>query len=545
MEETKKDSKKETFMQGVMALIFSQILIKILGLIYKIYLTNRDSFGDAGNAIYNSGYQIYALLLTLSSIGIPNAISKLVSEKLAKGDRAGAHRVFKIAFITFAILGITGTCLLFFGANFIAKVWLAQDNAELTLMALSPAIFFVSIASVIRGYYSGISKLKVSANSQTYEQLSKTILTVILVEIVAYFTSANTKLMAAGATVATSLATFFSFFYLYMCYKIEKKNDKKIIINSNYKSKSYEKEKVFSVLKKILAVSIPISITALLSSINKNVDSFTVVRLLTPTLGYDTATKLYGILGGKVDTLTSLPLSFNVAFATALVPALATAKVNNDNNTINKRISFSLMLTILIGLPCTIGMAMFAKEILLILFPTTPDGDVLLAISAFTIIFTVLSQTINGALQGLGKVKIPAIALGCGVFAKVLCNVFLIPTSLGANAAALGSVICHIIAFTIGYIALRKTVKLNFSLIRLLIKPCIATGIMAIISYELYKTLLGIVGIRVSAIIAMGVAVLIYAILIIILKVLSKDDMKSLPFGSKICTVLEKLKIYK
>ena len=543
MEEIKKDSKKETFMQGVMALIFSQVLIKILGLIYKIYLTNRENFGDAGNAIYNSGYQIYALLLTLSSIGIPNAISKLVSEKLANGDRAGAHRVFKIAFITFAILGLIGTCALFFGANFIAKVWLAQDNAELTLMALSPAIFFVSIASVIRGYYSGISKLKVSANSQTYEQLSKTILTVILVEIVAHFTASNTKLMAAGATVATSLATFFSFFYLYMCYKIEKKQDKKIIhVKENNKVKG---ETVISVLKKILAVSIPISITALLSSINKNVDSFTVVRFLTPTLGYDTATKLYGILGGKVDTLTSLPLSFNVAFATALVPALATAKVKNDTNTINRRISFSLMLTILIGLPCTIGMALFANEILLILFPATPEGGVLLAISAFTIIFTVLSQTINGALQGLGKVKIPAIALGCGVFAKILCNVFLIPTALGANAAALGSVICHIIAFTIGYIALRKTVKLNFSLIRLLVKPCIATGIMAIISYNLYKILLNVVSVRLSAIIAMVVAVIIYVILIIVLKVLSKEDMKSLPFGDKICRILEKLKIYK
>lgn len=418
-----------------------------------------------------------------------------------------------------------------------------QDNAELTLMALSPAIFFVSIASIIRGYYCGISKMRVSANSQTYEQLSKTILTVVLVEIVAYFTSSNTKLMAAGATIATTLATFSSFFYLYMCYKIEKKRDSKLI----KKETTYinvKKETVISVLKKILAVSIPISLTALLSSINKNVDSFTVVRLLTPQLGNDMATKLYGILGGKVDTLTSLPLSFNVAFATALVPALATAKVNKDYNTINKRISFSLMLTILIGLPCTIGMALFANEILLILFPATPDGGMLLAISAFTIIFTVLSQTINGALQGLGNVKIPAIALGCGVLAKILCNIFLIPTNLGANAAALGSVICHIIAFLIGYIALRKTVKLNFSLIKLLIKPCIATAIMGITSYEIYKLLLNVTNVRMSSIISIVIAIIVYVILVLLLKILSKDDLKSLPFGNKICNFLEKIKIY-
>ena len=135
MESVKKDKKKETFMQGVMAIIFSQVLIKILGLVYKIYLTNRDGFGDRGNAIYNSGYQIYALLLTLSSIGLPSAISKIISEKMATNDIKAAHRVFKIAFITFAIFGFLGTAFLFFGSDFIANVWLTQPEAKLTLMA--------------------------------------------------------------------------------------------------------------------------------------------------------------------------------------------------------------------------------------------------------------------------------------------------------------------------------------------------------------------------------------------------------------------------
>lgn len=113
-----KKRKKESFMQGVISLMFSQILIKILGLVYTLYLTNKEGFGDAGNAIYSSGYQIYALLLTLSSIGVPNAISKLVSERTAVGDHKGANRIFKIAFATFSIIGLVGTLLLFFrGTN--------------------------------------------------------------------------------------------------------------------------------------------------------------------------------------------------------------------------------------------------------------------------------------------------------------------------------------------------------------------------------------------------------------------------------------------
>ena len=217
----KKEGKKikgESFMQGVMALMFSQVLIKLLGLVYKWYLTNREGFGDEGNAIYSAGFSIYALLLTISSTGVPNAVSRLVSQHTAKGDYRGAHRIFKIAFGVFAIIGLIGTLIMFFGAGYIANVWLAIPEAELTLVALSPAIFFVSIISVFRGYFSGRENLKATANSQTIEQLFKTIFTILVVEIVAICSGVNTNLMAAGANLATTLATVGSFFYLYLYY---------------------------------------------------------------------------------------------------------------------------------------------------------------------------------------------------------------------------------------------------------------------------------------------------------------------------------------
>ena len=150
--------KKEGFMQGVLALMFSQILVKILGLVYTLYLTNRPGFGDKGNGICASGYQIYALLLTISSIGVPNAISKLISEKVAIGDNKGAHRIFKIAFATFSIIGLWKLTSLYLGAHTIAYNWLQIPEAEMTLVALSPAIFFVTIASVFRGYFNGRQK---------------------------------------------------------------------------------------------------------------------------------------------------------------------------------------------------------------------------------------------------------------------------------------------------------------------------------------------------------------------------------------------------
>ena len=402
-----KVKKKESFMQGVLTLMVSQALIKVLGLVYTLYLTNRDGFGDAGNAIYSSGFQIYALLLTLSSIGVPNAISKLVSERIAVGDNRGAHRIFKIAFVTFAFIGLVGTLLLFFGAHYISHYWLQIPESELTLVALSPSIFFVSIASVLRGYFNARQNMRATARSQTIEQIFKTVLTILAVEIIAFLSTTNTTLMAAGANLATTLATFLGFSYLFAYYK----SNKKETANEIQSTSKYKPESVKKVIKRIISVSIPIS---LMSAINKNIDSVTVVRGLKKFLTDEAEAKIrYGRLSGKVDTLTSLPLAFNIAFATALVPAISAAMAKKDMGTANKRVSFSLLVTMLIGLPCTAGMFIFAEQILNLLFPNAAQGALLLKISSLTIIFTVLAQTTNGSLQGLGKVTVPAKALGC------------------------------------------------------------------------------------------------------------------------------------
>ena len=533
--------KKEGFMQGVITLMFSQVLIKILGLVYTLYLTNRQGFGDKGNGICASGYQIYALLLTISSIGVPSAISKLVSERVAVGDNKGAHRIFKIAFATFAVIGLVGSLLLFFGANVIANQWLQIPDAEMTLVALSPAIFFVTVASVMRGYFNGRQKISVGAKSQTLEQVFKTLLTIIVVEVVAILSNVSTEWMAAGANLATTLATFLGFSYLFLYYRSERKDVATEIKNTV----NYKYERVSTIIKRILLVSIPITLTAIMSSINKNVDSFTVVRNLRAFMPEDQATALYGILGGKVDTLTSLPLAINVAFATALVPAISAAKAKGDNKTITEKTSFSLLVSMLIGLPCTVGMFIFAQPILNLLFPNANDGALILQISALTIIFTILDQTINGALQGFGKLIIPTISLATGVFVKFIFNITLIKIpSIGVYGAAWGSVACHLVAFCIVFTMLRKNIKLNLTFSKFVIKPVIATAIMGICSYFIYSALKGIIIERLATIIALFVAVVIYTLAIVVLKIFTKDEFKMMPAGDKIIKFLEKIKIY-
>lgn len=536
-------NKKESFMQGVLALMFSQILIKLLGLIYKVYLTNKDGFGDTGNAIYNAGFQIYALLLTLSSIGVPGAISKMVSERVAVGNYKGAHRVFKIALISFAGIGFIGTLILFLGAKYISAQVLQIPEAEYTLIALSPSILFVAISSVIRGYFNGMQNLSITAKSQSFEQLFKTVFTVAIVEMLGIMSGLNTTLMAAGANLATTMAVLLSFLYLYRYYNLKKKQIWKQTTKSSFE---YKPERTKKVLKDIFAVSIPMSLSSIISAVNRTIDSITVVRGLKTFLTEAQAKMQFGMLAGKVDTLIGLPLSFNIAFATALVPAVSSSIAVGDKDTIRKRVSFSLLVTMLLGLPCTVGLCVFAGPILKLLFPNASDGGLILQISAFTIIFTVLAQTVNGALQGLGKLMVPAIALGAGVTVKFMLNLTLVPIqSIGILGAAFSSVVCHMISFSIGFTVLRKNIKLNLGFNKFVFKPILSTLIMSIVSYYMYMQLLIVMPERLATIIALGMAVIAYAISILVLKIFSKEDIYMLPYGGQIYRILEKIRIYK
>lgn len=533
--------RKESFMQGVVTIMFSQIAIKVLGLIYTLYLTNRDGFGDAGNAIYASGYQIYALLLTISSIGVPNAISKLVAERLAIGDNRGANKIFKVALATFGCIGAIGTMLLFFGAHTISYSWLQIPESELTLIALSPAIFFVSISSVFRGYFNGRRSLKTTARAQTLEQIFKTVLTIIIVEIVAHITSTSTELMAAGATIATTIATISSFAYLFIYYRIRRRE----IGNEIQQSINYKYENVKTIIRRILMVSIPLTLSSIMTSFNKNIDSFTVKRILSTYMASDTAQTLYGQLAGKVDTLTNLPLAINIAFATALVPAISSAKAKNDKETATKRTSFSLLTSMLIGLPCVIGMIIFAQPILNLLYPNANEGALLLQLISISVIFSILDQTINGALQGFGKVIVPAIALGVGCIVKLILNLILlrIPT-LNVYGAAIGSIACHAVAFTIVFNVLKKYVKLDLPFRKFVLKPALATAIMGVCSYTIFLVLNSIIPGNKATIISMLSAVAIYLMSVIALKIYNKEDIYMLPKGQKIYEFLERIKIY-
>ena len=521
-----KKLKKFSFIKNVTILLITHIVIKIIGIVYNVYLTNKEGFGDEGNAIYSSAFQIYALLLTICSMGIPNAISKLVSERLAIGDSKGAHKVFKIALITFGTVGFGCSMFLFFFANTISCNWLQIPEAELSLLALSPSIFFVSITAVVKGYFNGRENLNVGANSQTVEQIFKTIITVVLIEIIAQTTGLDTRVMAAGAAVATTLSEITCFVYLFKYYT------------------SVRRE-----VANIIKVAVPMSIAPILGGINKNIDSMTIVRNLKNFMTETEAKLQYGILSGKVDTIVAFPLSFNSAFSSALIPAVSAAKASGNFEYANKKIKFSMLVSLLIGLPSTVGMIALAEPILHLLFPNQPDGAFLLQISSISITFIMLSQNVNAVLHGIGKIVIPAISLGIGLVIKLILNNILVGINpdifiLGGTAgAATSTVIYHIVTFVIELSIMNKYVKVDLRISHVL-KILLSTIMMGICSVFILNSLKTIFAEKICMVLTIIAAVIIYILLILIFKVFSEEEIKTIPHGEKIYIFLKKIKIY-
>lgn len=378
--------------------------------------------------------------------------------------------------------------------------------------------------------------MKATANSQSLEQLFKTVLSIILVESIAIISGVDTTMMAAGANLATTLATFLCFFYLYRYYQKMKKE----IAYEIKHSTNYTQARIRKTIKQILGVSVPMSMSAILGTVNKNIDSMTVVRGLKNFLSEEQAKIQYGILSGKVDTLVTLPMSLNMAFATALVPTISSAKAMGDVQTVKKRVSFSLLTTILIGLPCMVGMILFAKPILKLLFPNATSGSFIYQISCLGIIFIVLEQTISGALHGLGKMLVPAVALGTGVIVKLLLNCYLVPINPevfflgGTSGAAFATVICHFIAVMIEFKVLKKQIHLKLSSKKFILKPAVATIIMGTVAYFTYVFFILKLGEKVALILTLAISILTYILLIIVLKVFSKEEIYMIPFGKKL-----------
>ena len=532
-----------SFMKNVVILIFSQLLIKVLGLVYKLVITNIPGFGDTGLGYYSAGYQIYALLLTLSSIGIPSVISKLVSERIAIGDTKGANRIFKVAFKFFTTIGFILSIGLFFGADIIANNILNVPDVAYVMKVLSPAIVFVAMSAVLRGYFSGQQNMKPTSVSQTLEQFLNCVLSITFVYACI---GKDTYIMAAAGNLSTTSAIIITFVYLIMYFKKNKLDTRDSIISPEKKKTNKE------LLKTILGISIPITVSSLISVISGVIDTATVSNCMQIAYSEAVASKeeleqiamsATGILS-KVDTLVSFPLAINLAFSTALTPAISEALAKKDKRTASRRLSFSFFASLIIILPCAIGFIMLSEPILKMLYPTASEGAGVFKIASISMILTALSQTLTGGLYGVNQSKIPAIAAGLGAVIKFILNMILISNpNIGIYGASISSFVYQVIVFFICYNVMNRCVNMKIKFKTHILKPVISAlgmGIVVFLGYKLFNSFLGN---TISTIISIIFGAISYSALILFTKTLKKDDIMMIPYGTKIYSILVKVRM--
>lgn len=545
MEGKRFKGKANSFMKNVVMLIFSQLLIKVLGLVYKLVITNIEGFGDTGLGYYSAGYQIYALLLTLSSIGIPSVISKLVSERIAIGDTKGAQRIFKVAFKFFTTIGFILSIGLFLGADFIATNILNVPDVAYVMKVLSPAIVFVAMSAVFRGYFSGQQNMKPTSVSQTLEQFLNCVLSITFVYACI---GKDPYIMAAAGNLSTTCAIVITFIYLRMYYGRHK-------LSTRGSIESPEKRKTDKeLLKTILGISIPITVSSLISVISGVIDTATVSNCIQISLQDANMTKealeqaamsATGILS-KVDTLVSFPLAINLAFSTALTPAISEALAIKDKKSASRRLSFSFFASLIIILPCAFGFIALAEPILKMLYPTASDGANVFMIASVSMILTSLSQTLTGGLYGVNQSKIPAIAAGLGAVIKFILNIILISNpNIGILGAAISSFVYQVIVFFICYNVMNRCVNMHIKFKTHILKPLVSAIGMGLIVFGGYKLFSMAFGNTISTILSILLGAISYCLLILLTKALTKDDIMMIPYGTKIYNILLKLGIYK
>lgn len=534
-------SKNNSFIKGAAILGIAGVIVKILGAIYRIPLSNIIT--NEGMGYYQTAYPLYNLLLTISTAGFPIAIAKLVSEKRAVSDFKGAQKVFKVALAGLFIGGLLTSSFLFFRAEKIVED-IGNTNAYYALIALAPALLFVPVMSVFRGFFQGCQTMVPTALSQIVEQLFRVIGGLALTY---YLLPKGLPIAAGGASSGGSFGAVAGTIVILFIYFRKRKEFTKELKTSI----STEEYGVGQIIKDLLVIAIPITIGASIVPIMDYIDLKLVLKRL-QTIGYSEseANALYGNLKGMAQTLINLPQVFSIAIAMSLVPAIADANARRKKKELENIISSGIRLTLLIGLPSALGLFVLARPIIGLLYykndmATIINTGNLLSILSFGVIFLTLVQALSSVLQGLGRPLIPAINIFFGALVKVILSYTLtVIPSINIYGAAISTVVAYGIAAILNLISVIYVGKIKISGKDVFLKPFISSLGMAIVAFVSYLGLMSIIGEKLSTIVAILIGGIVYLILLILTGSITGEDLKLLPKGDKIGKKLDKFKIF-
>lgn len=583
------ERKKQSLLTGAGVLAVATVIVKLIGAVYKIPLTNL--IGAEGYGYFTGAYAVYTPLYAISMAGLPVAVASMVSRNVELGRVKDAQRLFLISKKLFLIIGLACTAVLVLIAYPYSKLVGAPDNF-ISIIAIAPCVLFCCLMSAYRGYYEGLNNMTPTGASQVIEAVFKLVIGlagayIFMDKSLAYYreNSVNGALdffdksvsnesealsaiypyAAAVAILGVTVGSVASWFYLWLLYR--RKGDgftREELVNSP------EARSPKELRKELLKIAIPVAASSIILNVTNMIDDFTIRARLnralevggeiiktmyadaltaSQTLDSGISTYLYGIHGSVINIKNLIP-TITLTLGISAIPVISKAWAAKDMKGIKVSTESAIRVTMMIGLPAGFGIAALSEPILGLLYSSTaeiiPIAAPILRTYGFAMFLFAVATPMTNILQAVGNTKAPIISIIAGAVAKIIYNYIMIgKPEINVQGAAGGSVACYVVMVAINLYELIKTTHVKLDYVSVFLKPFVAAVACGGVAYLSYGLLTGNMGLdsKLSCIVSIGFGASIYAIVLLFIKGIVKDDVEMLPKGEKIAKVLEKFKL--
>lgn len=536
---------------GILAM--ASMIVRVIGLLYRAPLT--AIIGDEGNGYYGTAYNIYTIILMVSSYSMPSAISKLMAQKLAVGEYRNANRVFRCALTYGVLVGLVGSGLLFFGARF-----LVPDVAVCVLQVFAPTVFLFGILGSMRGYFQARGSMVQTSVSQILEQLANAVVSIaaawlLMQTAVGADPTRRAQLGAMGSALGTGAGVLIALLFMVFCFRRSKEGRKAEILSDA--TGKEEKYRIF--LRDTILVITPFMLSGVIMNLTTSLNQTIYMRMLIDLKGAgETATTtLYGIFSNKAVVISNIPISIATAVSSAIIPGISAAYARRDETGARRQVGNAIRITSIVAIPSAVGLAVLARPITMLMFPQMESLELassLLSLLAVTVIFYSISTITNAALQSIGRMNLPLVSAGIALVVQTVVLVALLRfTDLDVRALVLVSILYSVMIFAVNQYYLRRFLGIRQDVRRDYLQPLVCAALMGAAAKAVYY-LVSMAAEPVENLpkgfyfrnlaataAALLAAVLVYGYTMVRSGTIRRKDLLSMPKGQLLVRLMEKL----
>lgn len=536
-------NKNNSFIMQAGILAAAGILCRIIGILYRSPLTGI--IGDEGNGYYSSAYNIYAIILLVSSYSIPSAISKVIAQRLALKEYKNAHRIFHCALIYVIVVGGVASLFTYFGAGF-----LVEEHSVTVLRIFAPTIFLSGFLGVLRGYFQSHKTMVQTSISQILEQIANAGISILAAYLLMKSVSGADTTEAAirgamGSAMGTGSGVLIALLFMTLVYSLNRKVIKKRIAKDESKTLLGYGQ----IFKIIIFMVTPVILSTFIYNFSTSLNQTIYTKILKNLDGY-TASQIatsYGIFSGKAVVISNIPIAIASAISAAMIPNISGTYAQGDSKATKRLVDRATRTTMMIAIPAAIGLFVLARPVVQLLFPQPESIDIaakLLQGLCITVIFYSLSTLTNAILQGIGKVNKPVVnAAAALVIQTIVLVILLLTTNLELYSLVIATIVYSLLMCIFNQRSVHKALGYQNDYMKSFILPFAVAAVMGIVAFGVYQGAYYLIQSNViSLVLAIGVAVIVYFAGILKTHVVSEKELQAMPKGYLLVSIAKKLK---